>query len=110
MSDETLHRALLFDFYAELLTVKQREYYDLYYNDDLSLGEIAEQANISRQGVWDMIKRAEKTMQMTEEKTGIIARFEQLQTEVGEIEKLVKRLTDSEAAEEILQRLHSLKN
>lgn len=112
MSDETLHRALLFDFYAELLTAKQREYYDLYYNNDLSLGEIAEQADISRQGVWDMIRRAEKTMQMTEEKTGIIARFEELQNEVYEIEKLVHSIADSErtVVDEILQRLERLKN
>ena len=51
MTDETVYRTMLFDFYGELLTDKQREYFDLHYNEDYSLGEIAEMTGISRQGV-----------------------------------------------------------
>ena len=58
MPDETVWRTMLFDFYGELLTEKQREYYDLHYNQDLSLAEIAASSGISRQGVWDNIRRA----------------------------------------------------
>ena len=51
MPDETVWRTMLFDFYGDLLTDKQREYYDLHYNQDLSLAEIAASSGISRQGV-----------------------------------------------------------
>lgn len=68
MTDETLLRAMLFDFYGELLTDKQREYFDLHYNEDLSLSEIADQTGISRQGAWDIIRRAEDAMAVMEEK------------------------------------------
>ena len=56
--EEALFRTMLFDSYGELLTEKQRECYDLHYNEDLSLTEIAEQSGISRQAVWDNIRRA----------------------------------------------------
>ena len=60
MPDETVWRTMLFDFYGDLLTDKQREYYDLHYNQDLSLAEIAASSGISRQGVWDNIRRADR--------------------------------------------------
>ena len=69
-------QSMLLDFYGELLTDKQRECFDLHYNEDLSLSEIAEQLGISRQGVWDNIRRAESAMREIEEKTGLIRRFE----------------------------------
>ncbi|MBR3473735.1 MAG: winged helix-turn-helix transcriptional regulator [Oscillospiraceae bacterium] len=71
-------QSMLLDFYGELLTDKQRECYDLHVNEDLSLSEIAEQSGISRQGVWDNIRRAEASLRETEEKTGLIRRFRQL--------------------------------
>ena len=67
---------MLFDFYGEILTERQKEFFDLYYNEDLSLAEIAENAGISRQGVRDVIVRAEAAMQAMEDRTGIIRRFE----------------------------------
>ena len=60
--DEAVFRTMLFDFYGELLTDKQREYFDLHYNEDLSLAEIAESEGITRQGVWDIIRRGEDTL------------------------------------------------
>lgn len=76
MKNQTYRMTMLFDFYGELLTQRQREFFDLYYNEDLSLAEIAENAGISRQGVRDVIVRAEAAMQEVEDKTGIIKRFE----------------------------------
>ena len=73
--EEALYRTMLFDFYGELLTDKQKEYFDLHYNEDLSLAEIAQSEGISRQGVWDIIRRAEESMRRYEEKTGLVARF-----------------------------------
>lgn len=92
MTDETVYRTMLFDFYGELLTAKQREYFDLHYNADYSLSEIAEMTGISRQGVWDIIKRAEETLRKTEEKTGLIGRFQENQTVVTEMEGLLEQL------------------
>ena len=76
MKNQTYRMTMLFDFYGELLTDRQKEFFDLYYNEDLSLAEIAENAGISRQGVRDVIVRAEAAMQEIEDKTGIIKRFE----------------------------------
>ena len=76
MKNQTYRMTMLFDFYGELLTERQREFFDLYYNADLSLAEIAENAGITRQGVRDVIVRAEAAMQEVEDKTGIIKRFE----------------------------------
>ncbi len=114
MEDETLRRAMLFDFYGDLLTEKQREYYDLHYNEDLSLGEIAEQSGISRQGVWDMIRRADRLLNETEEKTGLVKRFQQLRTQVDEIEQLVRAARQGGAEADrlllqVLDRLDALK-
>lgn len=75
MKNQTYRMTMLFDFYGELLTDRQKEFFDLYYNEDLSLAEIAEHAGISRQGVRDVIVRAEAAMQEVEDKTGIIKRF-----------------------------------
>ena len=76
LKNQTYRMTMLFDFYGELLTERQKEFFDLYYNEDLSLSEIAENAGISRQGVRDVIVRAEAAMQEVEDKTGIIKRFE----------------------------------
>lgn len=92
MTDETVYRTMLFDFYGELLTEKQRMYFDLHYNEDYSLSEIAEMTGISRQGVWDIIKRAEETLRGTEEKTGLIVRFQETQSAIGEIETALEAL------------------
>ena len=78
MEEGRLMQSMLLDFYGELLTDKQRECYDLHVNEDLSLSEIAEQAGVSRQGVWDNIRRAEAAMREMEEKTGLIRRFRQI--------------------------------
>ncbi len=80
---------MLLDFYGELLTDKQRECFDLHYNEDLSLSEIAEQLGISRQGVWDNIRRAESAMEEIEEKTGLLRRFEENR---AELEKLLRKI------------------
>ena len=94
MKNQTFRMTMLFYFYGELLTDRQKEFYDLYYNEDLSLSEIAENYGISRQGVRDVIVRAENYMTEIEDKTGLIKRFMQLQPHV-------EKITD--AAEQIKQ-------
>lgn len=75
-----LDKNILFDYYGALLSNKQRECFDLYYNEDLSLSEIAELQGISRQGAWDNIKHAEEKLREIEEKTGLIARVTELES------------------------------
>jgi len=86
IDDETLRNTMLFDFYGDLLTEKQREYFDLYHNEDLSLSEIAEDAGISRQGVYDIIMRAERTLLDIEHKTGIIQKWRETRSELARAE------------------------
>jgi len=82
MKDGTLQNTMLFDFFGDLLTEKQKEYFDLYHNEDLSLSEIAESAGISKQGVYDIITRSEKTLNELEQKTGIIKKWREARAEL----------------------------
>ena len=70
MKSDTFHMSMLFDFYGELLTEKQKELFNLYYNEDMSLTEISEIAGITRQGVRDAIVRAESVLRDTEDALG----------------------------------------
>ena len=72
MKSQAYRMAMLFDFYGDVLTPRQKEFYDLYYNEDLSLAEIAENNGITRQGVRDVIVRAEAILTDLEDKTGLI--------------------------------------
>ena len=83
MKNQAYRMTMLFDFYGELLTDRQKEFFDLYYNEDLSLAEIAENYGISRQGVRDAIVRAEGVMTEMEDKTGIIKRFHLTQSQLS---------------------------
>ena len=78
MEKRTVEMALLLDFYGELLTAKQRQYMELYYNEDFSLAEIARLGGITPQGVRDAILRGETTLLETEAKTGLMARSHQV--------------------------------
>lgn len=71
--------SILFDWYGNLLSDRQRDCYDLYFNEDLSLSEIAEIKGISRQGAWDTIRHAENKLVEFEEKTGLVARIRELE-------------------------------
>ena len=115
MKGKPLEMSLLFDFYGETLTEKQRELFDLYYNEDLSLSEIAEHAGITRQGVRDSIKRAEHALREMEEKLGLVARYggtercaEELMQEVERLRALNAGTLHSSEAEGIASRMSSL--
>ena len=105
MPEEHLYRSLLLDFYGELLTQRQRECYELHYNEDLSLSEIAEQCGISRQAAWENIRRASAAMEEVEDKTGLIRRFllteEHLKRLRAWLSALRKRTAEPAVAEEL---------
>ena len=115
VTDDTVMRTMLFDFYGELLTEKQREYFDLHYNADLSLAEIAERTGISRQGVWDNIRRADAALRDTEARLGLVQRFAAQRTAAAALEDTLTKLRDTVGgdarllAEQALRQLQDLK-
>ena len=96
MKQDPLAITLLYDYYGALLSEKQQLCFDLYYNQDYSLAEIAEEVGISRQGVHDSITRAETALREMEEKTGFIAREQRLQASLAEISRTAEALLDNE--------------
>ena len=83
---KNLDMTLLLDFYGDMLTDKQRTFISYYYNDDLSLSEIAANEGITRQGVRDAIKRAEAQLVGMEERLGLVTRFENMKSGLEIIE------------------------
>lgn len=111
MGDKTLMRTMLLDFYGELLTQKQRNSFNMHYNEDLSLAEIAEVLDISRQGARDLIVRAEATLTETEEKIGLVKRFSEQQLVLDKMETELNALfslTEGKAAEYVKKLLTEL--
>ena len=98
---KNLDITLLLDFYGDMLTEKQRNFISCYYNDDLSLSEIAANEGITRQGVRDAIKRAEAQLTGMEERLGLVARFENVKAGLGEIMELSEEIA-------VYNRTHSL--
>lgn len=93
--EKKMQVSLLLDFYGQLLSESGREMTDYYYNDDLSLAEIAEQTGITRQGVRDRIKRCEKQLFSFEEKLGLLKRFQQLEDGLTQISAAAKTIYSS---------------
>ncbi|MEG2923487.1 MAG: sigma factor-like helix-turn-helix DNA-binding protein [Oscillospiraceae bacterium] len=89
---KNLDISFLLDFYGDVLTDKQREVMQQYYNDDLSLSEIAENFSITRQGVRDSIKRGEGTILELEQKIGFAKRYRAVQEGIAELEHLTREI------------------
>ena len=103
MEDKTLKNTMLFDFYGDMLTEKQREYYDLYHNEDWTLTEIAKKAGITRQGIHNIIKGAEHALQKFESRTGALGRWVRTRDDLKKAESIARKLRsacpdDSDAA------------
>jgi len=97
MKENPLGMSMLFDFYGEVLTEKQRDFFDLYHNHDMSLGEIAENAKITRQGVRDVIVRATQVLHSMEDKLGLVARYKKVQIGIIEIGEAAAAIGDINA-------------
>lgn len=96
-----LHISVLIDFYGDLLTEKQQQALDFYYNEDLSLFEIAQHMNISRQGVRDFIKRGEKQLTDMENTLGLAGKFVKLSNQLDEVHSIIRSLNDLPKSSEI---------
>jgi predicted DNA-binding protein YlxM (UPF0122 family) len=103
MLEKTTRLNYLFDFYQSLLTPKQKSYMSLYYLDDYSLGEIAEEYNVSRQAVYDNIKRTEAMLEQYEEKLLLFQKFQERQ-------ELMKKLREYSANTDRKAEIDSLLN
>lgn len=93
--DKNVEISLLYGFYKNMLTAKQSECVDLYYNEDFSLSEISEHLGITRQGVRDNIKRAEHTLFDTEARLGLVQRFLSIKNRLMEIDDLIREIEAS---------------
>lgn len=80
---------MLYDFYQDLLTEKQKQYAGLYFEDDFSLAEIAQEYGISRQAVYDNLKRAEMIIEDYEKKLQLLAKYEKRMKILNEMERLI---------------------
>ncbi len=89
-----LHFSLLIDFYGNLLAPKMKDALELYYNEDLSLSEIAQHMNITRQGVRDNIKRGEQFLSETEQRVGFFKKYSGLEDQMEQIRNLAMNIRD----------------
>lgn len=90
--EKLIERGLLFDFYGELLTDHQKNIYSEAVFNDLSLAELSEETGISRQGIHDIIKRCDKTLEGYEESLKLINKFNRIKEEVSLLSKKVDSL------------------
>ncbi len=98
MEDKRVQISALFDLYGAALSERQRDVLQLYYNDDLSLAEIAEDTGITRQGVRDAIKKAEKELADFEERLGFLKKTERLRGKAEELAAAVEPMGDTALA------------
>lgn len=106
--EKNVEVSLLFSFYRNLLTDRQADTVDLYYNEDLSLAEIGDELGISRQGVRDNLKRAEATLYDVEKKLGLAQRFLLIKAQLEEIDNVVRELEKLEETQNIKLKLNEI--
>lgn len=100
-----IERGMLYDFYGELLTDHQKEVYEGLVYNDMSLGELAGEYNISRQAAHDLIKRCDKMLENYENKLHLISKFQSIKQSVEEIERVSMDATVKELALKILEEI-----
>ena len=108
MFEKDLNLSLLLDFYGDILTARQKDMLDFYYNNDLSLAEIAEAYNISRQGVRSVLKRGAKILVEMEEKLHLAERFSSVQEKSSKIAKELEEMNLSINNSDISNKIHDL--
>ncbi|PLR87497.1 MULTISPECIES: putative DNA-binding protein [Bacillus] len=105
MLDKTTRMNYLYDFYQSLLTPKQSSYMSLYYLEDYSLGEIAEEYDVSRQAVYDNIKRTEAMLEEYEEKLLLFQKFQERSKLISNIKEMI---TSGDPEDRLLQAVAEL--
>lgn len=118
--EKTIQIAMLYDFYGELLTPRQKEVLQYYYEENYSLSETAEELGVSRQAVHDTIHKAEKALRGYEQKLGLVERFKRTEADtqraVEELDQIIGYLTDGSGTEsavfdnKMIEKLKNVKN
>ena len=93
---DILKTTLLYDFYGELLTKRQQQIYESVVLEDYSLSEVAEELNISRQGVHDMVRRCDRALEEYEEKLHLVEKFVNIRAQVQRIHELASGYHDDD--------------
>ncbi|MGX4765876.1 putative DNA-binding protein [Bacillus mojavensis] len=106
--EKTTRMNYLFDFYQSLLTSKQKSYMSLYYLDDFSLGEIAEEYEVSRQAVYDNIKRTEAMLEQYEEKLLLLKKFQERKEMFNKLKELASGSKEEEEFTALIEALEKL--
>ncbi len=96
--EKNVEISLLLSFYKNMLTERQADTVELYYNEDLSLSEVGAELGISRQGVRDNLKRAEAILYDVESKLGLASRFIEIKSKLGEIDDIISEIEKSPEA------------
>lgn len=102
---DALEMSLLFDFYGGMLTEKQRECFDMRYNQDLSLGEIGEAMGVSRQAVCDNLARTEALLRKMEDNIGCVRRSLRTRKAVQQIQEAVRQLPENPTTSHLVRQI-----
>ena len=110
MFDDIGEISLLYDFYGELLSQKQKEFLELYNEENYSLAEIAEEYGLTRQAVYDAVKKAQKSLDAYEKKLGLVARFRETERVLAEINAGLDALADEyKDNEDLAEKLRAIR-
>ena len=99
--EKNVEISLLFSFYGKMLTDRQADTVELYYNEDLSLSEVGDELGISRQGVRDNLKRAEAILYDTENRLGLAKRFLEIKSRLSKIDSIIAEVEASPEAKKL---------
>jgi predicted DNA-binding protein YlxM (UPF0122 family) len=106
--EKTTRMNYLYDFYHMLLTPKQRSYMALYYLDDYSLGEIGEEYEISRQAVYDNIKRTEAMLEEYENKLALLKKFQERELIQAALKEDLMQINDESIRQRLFEKIENL--
>lgn len=108
MLEKTMRMNYLYDFYQSLLTPKQKSYMSLYYLDDYSLGEIADEYEVSRQAVYDNIKRTEAMLEEYEAKLLLFYKSQERSLLLNKLGSLTEQMNENDVKEQLIEIIASL--
>ena len=106
--EEKIEQAYLYDFYGELLNEHQRKIYEDFVFNDLSLGEIADEEGISRQGVYDLVKRCDKILEEYESKLLLVEKFLDTKERVSKIHELATELKGMTQSPDLQKKINQI--
>ena len=96
---EVVELSMLYDFYGELLSEGSKRAFEGYVLEDMTLAELSDETGVSRQGIYDTVKRSVKKLRAYEEKLRLVAKFKDMKSEVDRIRELAARIKEGEVSE-----------